>query len=451
MPSLSSKLSRVGAAAALLAGLLLTGPVPVAAAGIVFPAVGVKPHVVPATPDANEHFACQDRHLNDPSGTPSCYGPQSIYAAYGFDKLLSQGITGKGRTIVIVDAFQNPQIKKDLAAFDAAFGLKAPPALNIIAPFGLTPFDPNNDNQVGWSSEISLDVEWAHAIAPDATIDLVLSRDDQDANINKAVKYAVDHNLGDVISQSFGGAENCAAASDVKALHQTYQKATARGMTLIASSGDDGAAQLTCDFTAFQRVASWPANDPFVTSVGATNLQADLKTGAYVSERAWADEFSGCAPARQFGCSGGGFSNVYDRPDYQASTAGTKHGHRGVPDVSYNGGVDGGVLAYWGLGGGFFIFGGTSAGAPQWAGLVAMADQLARGRLGQIDPDLYSFAASPRFGGTAFHDISSGNNSFQNVDGSTIAGYKAARGWDAVTGLGTPKANVLVPLLASGH
>ena len=447
MPSLRLKLSRVGAAATLLAGLVLTSS-PQVAVGVVFPAVGAKPHVVPATPDANQHFACQDRHLDDPSQTPSCYDPQSIRTAYGFDKLLAQGITGKGRTIVIIDAYQNPTIKADLAAFDAAFGLKAPPALNIIAPYGLTPFDSTDANQVGWSSEISLDVEWAHAIAPDARIDLVLAKDSEDASINKVTKYAVDRNLGDVISQSFGGAENCAKPSDVQALHETYQKATARGITLIASSGDEGAAQLTCDLTAYQRVASWPADDPLVTSVGATNLQANLDTGAYVYERAWADAFSGCSPARQFGCSGGGFSNIFDRPAYQASTDGTKRGHRGVPDVALNGGVDGGVLAYWGVGGGFYIFGGTSAGAPQWAGLVALADQLARERRGLVNPDLYSIAGSNRLGGSAFHDITAGNNNFQNVDLSTIAGYKTARGWDAVTGLGSPRANVLVQLLA---
>jgi subtilase family serine protease len=450
MVSLRPKLSSVGAAAALLASLLLLNPAPIAAGGVVFPSVGVNPHAVLATHDANLHFTCQNRHLDDPSGKPACYSPQSIQAAYGFDKLQSHGITGKGRTIVIVDAFQNPTIKQDLASFDAAFGLKAPPAFNIIAPDGLTPFDPTDNNQVGWSSEISLDVEWAHAIAPDATIDLVLAKDNQDANINRVTKYAVDHNLGDVISQSFGEAESCALPGDVQTLHQIYQKATNKGITLLASSGDQGAAQPTCDGSAFMLSASWPAVDPLVTSVGATNLQADLTTGAYVSERAWADAFSGCFPASQFGCSGGGFSNIYSRPAYQAFTAGTRRGHRGVPDVAYNGGVDGGVLAYWGVGGGFYIFGGTSAGSPQWAGLVALADQLGHDRVGQIDATLYGIAASPQLYKTAFHDITSGNNNYLNVDSTTITGYQTAKGWDPVTGLGTPKANVLVPLLALG-
>jgi subtilase family serine protease len=453
MVSLRLKIARTGGATALVASLLLMSPVAVAAGGAAFPSVGVHPHAVLATQDSNLHFSCQNRHLDDPSNKPACYSPQSIQAAYGFDKLLSHGITGKGRTIVIVDAFQSPTIAQDLASFDAAFGLPAPAAFNIIAPNGLTPFDATDPNQVGWSGEISLDVEWAHAIAPDATIDLVLATDNQDASLNSVTKYAVDHNLGDVISQSFGEAESCALPSDVQTLHKTYQKATNKGMTLVASSGDSGAAQPTCDGSAYALSASWPANDPLVTGVGATNLQADLTTGAYGSERAWADAFSGCFPTSQFGCSGGGFSNIYERPAYQTFTAGISRGHRGLPDVAFNGGVDGGVLTYWGVPfgpGNAFIFGGTSAGSPQWAGLVALADQLGHNRVGQINATLYGIARSPRLYSLAFHDITTGNNSFLNVDSTTITGYQTGSRWDPVTGLGTPKANVLVPFLALG-
>jgi len=447
--------------AAVAAALVLVAPgapaVAQAASAIAFPSVGVTPHAVLATEDSITHlFTCQSRHLDDPSNLPACYSPQSITTAYGFASLQSHGITGKGRTIVIVDAFQSPTITTDLALFDSTFGLNAPPAFNIIAPDGLTPFNSADPNQVGWSAEISLDVQWAHAIAPDATIDLVLAKDNQDADLNSATKYAVDHNLGDVISQSFGEAESCALPADVQTLHQIYQEATRKGITLLASSGDDGATQPTCDGSALMLSASWPAVDPLVTSVGATNLQADLTTGAYVSERAWADAFSGdffaCFPTNQLGCSGGGFSTIYQRPAYQAGF-GIPRGSRGVPDVAYNGGVDGGVIAFWGvpLGpGAAFIFGGTSAGSPQWAGLVALADQLGHHRVGQIDDTLYGIAHFPPLYKAAFHDITTGNNSFANADATIITGYQTAKGWDPVTGLGTPKANVLVPLLAFG-
>jgi subtilase family serine protease len=248
----------------------------------------------------------------------------------------------------------------------------------------------------------------------------------------------------------------------VQTLHNIYQEATSKHITLLASTGDEGAAQWNCAGTALMRSASWPADDPLVTSVGATSLTANLTTGAYGSEIAWSDDNSGgCYPASQFGCSGGGFSNIFTRPSYQASTPGTNWAHRGVPDVAYNGGVNGGVLTHWGVGlcayygdcapdpNSLFIFGGTSAGSPQWAGLVALTDQLYRGRIGSIDTTLYRIAASPSLYRTAFHDITSGNNNFPNVDATTIFGYRTANGWDPVTGLGTPKANVLVPLLVS--
>ena len=239
-------------------------------------------------------------------------------------------------------------------------------------------------------------------------------------------------------------------------------KATLKGITLFASSGDDGAAQPTCDESSFLKSASSPAIDPFVTAVGGTNLVADADTGAYGSERAWADLFSGsgvigCFPTSVAGCSGGGFSDEFGRPLYQFGFSGTRPGHRGVPDVAYNAGVDGGVIVHWGAGDEFFggdpkdpnsfwLFGGTSAGSPQWAALAAIADQKAGHRLGLLNDDLYRIASSSYLYPKAFHDITSGNNSFDSV-----TGYQAKAVWDAVTGLGSPNAAVLVPLLAGHH
>ena len=198
--------------------------------------------------------------------------------------------------------------------------------------------------------------------------------------------------------------------------------------------------------------------------MGGTTLQADAVTGAYGSERAWSDVFSGatgtlgCFPPDQLGCSGGGFSDIYSRPAYQAGVAGIPRGKRGVPDVAYNAGVDGGVLTHWGVGlivdagldpntPAFFIFGGTSAGSPQWSGLVALADQLGHHRVGAINDLLYAIAGSPALYKQAFHDITSGNNDYGVSDTVTVPGFQTRKGWDPVTGLGTPKANVLVPLL----
>lgn len=169
------------------------------------PAVMQAPHYVvyAGTVSEGRTFRCQ---TTTPAG---CYGPQQIRQAYEIQPLLDSGITGKGRTIVIVDAYQSPTIGSDLHTFDQLFGLNDP-TLNIIAPDGLTPFDQSDANQTGWAGEITLDVEWAHAIAPDATIDLVLAKSNADADILSATTYAVNNNLGDVISQSFGEAESCA-------------------------------------------------------------------------------------------------------------------------------------------------------------------------------------------------------------------------------------------------
>src|SRR5271157_707692 len=162
-----------------------------------------------------------------------CYNPQQIRRAYNIQSVLNAGITGVGRTIVIIDAFQSPTIAHDLATFDSVFGLPNP-TLNIFAPDGLTPFNPNDPNQIGWAGEITLDVEWSHVVAPNATIDLVLAKSSNDPDILSATKYAVENNLGAVISQSFGEGEICADPKLLQAEHQVFKEATAKHITLFA-------------------------------------------------------------------------------------------------------------------------------------------------------------------------------------------------------------------------
>ena len=455
--------SRMVALAASLALLTPGAPAVALAAHVVTPAVGAHPRAVRITPDALK-VGCQDIR----PGRLQCYSPQQIRTAYGFDQVLAKGITGKGRTIVIVDAFSSPTITTDLDAFDTLFGLNAPPSFVQVAPDGLTPFDVNDANQVGWSAEISLDVQWAHAIAPDASIVLDLAKSNDDADILSATKYAVDHNLGDVISQSFGEAESCVDPTLLSQEHQLFEKATRKGITLVASSGDQGAAQPTCDGSSFLLSASSPASDPLVTAVGGTNLVAgpegcsstapaitpitcpdpfNVPSGTYISEHAWNDATPAGGGDTAHGFSGGGFSNLYARPFYQVGTSGTRPGHRGVPDVSYNAGVEDGVVAFWGVPfgpGAAFIFGGTSAGSPQWSGLVALADQAVHERVGFINPILYGIARVPRLYRAAFHDITSGNNSYTPDGVLEITGYQTQTGWDPVTGLGSPKADALI-------
>lgn len=416
----------------------VTGTGAIALAGTVTPAIGATPHYrlaghVGSDPSATT-FSCQT-----PTAPIHCYGPDQIRTAYGVDKLGAHGLDGRGRTIVIVDAFQSPSITSDLATFNAVFGLPSAP-LRIIAPDGLTPFDPNDPNETGWAGEITLDVEYAHAIAPAATVDLVLAKSNQDADILSATKYAVQHNLGDVISQSFGEDERCVDPTLLKAQTRLFQQATNKGITLLASSGDQGAAQPTCDGTSFSKAVSSPAVDPNVTAVGGTILDADLTTGAYHSETTWNEPAFAVA-------GGGGFSTLVKTPAYQRSL---RLPSRGVPDVSYNAAIDGGVLAVYSPTGdpasqAVYIFGGTSAGSPQWAGLVALTTQLAHHRQGLLNPRLYAFAHPPLYN-ALFHDITTGDNTYHGD--VTVQGYPAAKGWDPATGIGTPRADRLVPLLA---
>jgi subtilase family serine protease len=382
-------------------------------------------------------FSCQSA-----AAPVVCYGPDQIRAAYNIQPVLDRGITGRGRTIVIIDGFQSPTIREDLALFDQAFHLPDP-VLTIKTPDGLTPFDETNLLQLGWAREISVDVEWAHAIAPGAAITLVLAKSGDDADILSATRYAVRHNLGDVISQSFGEAEMCANKERLEAQHELFREATAKGMTLLAASGDIGAAQPTCDGTGFVKSASTPASDPFVTGVGGTRLLADPVSGAYSSESGWAD------PS---GASGGGFSTLFRRPGFQAPFNADRKA-RGVPDVAITASRFGGMLAAWGSSpkgpGQFALFSGTSAGTPLWAGIVALADQQHGHRLGSINSSLYHVAKSKSYT-RAFHDITTGNNSVgpaQHVD-PPVQGFAAAPGWDAVTGLGTPNVANLLPLIS---
>ena len=237
------------------------------------------------------------------TATVKCYEPRQIRMAYN----VPGGLTGAGRSITIIDAFQSPTIGADLAAFSKLFNL-ASPKLRIIAPQGLTPFNSKDPDQVGWAGEISLDVEWAHAIAPGATINLVLARSDQDKDIFAAQRYVIRHNLGDVLSQSFGEAERCMRPRVLKGTHELFKEAAAERMTVFASSGDFGSAQPSCNGSSFTEAASSPASDPRVTGVGGTHLQAGFPDGDYEGETAWNDSI---------GSSGGGYSVTYSRPRFQ--------------------------------------------------------------------------------------------------------------------------------------
>jgi subtilase family serine protease len=403
----------------------------------------------------------------------TCYGPDQIRVAYGVQPLLNKGITGAGRTIVIIDAYGSDTLSTDLTTFDAYFGLPNP-TLNVIYPDG-PPLPTDPVNAAGWKGETSLDVQWAHAIAPGATIDLVVAKSNNDADILSATKYVSDHNLGDVVSQSFGEAEACMDPSLLAQQHKLFQKMTDQDITLLASTGDDGAAQLACDGNSYIKAISTPASDPNVTGVGGTDLIATPPTanadgsiatvgGTYQSESVWNETALLGGPA----ASGGGVSSIYRKPAYQFLVPSLRTSNmRWLPDVSYNAAVFNGVLVVYTCEAGdancgstvgqvFFRFGGTSAGSPQWAGLIALTDQLAHGRVGAINPELYILGASPSIASHFLHDVTTGDNSIPDLTpflgapfGTPITGYPATPGWDASSGLGSPKADALVPALVA--
>ncbi len=436
---------------------------PAAAAHVVSPAVGriaVTPEISAPQKKPTKKgdlFSCQSAPLNGKQG-PRCYSPQQIQKAYDYSRLLARGIDGTGETIVIVDAFSNPYIQQDLSVQDETFGLPAPPSFSIVAPQGVPDFDPNDPAQINWAAEISLDVLAAHAMAPGASIVLVEGASDTDAALYAAEKYAVDNHLGDVMSQSFGEAESCVDPSYFSQWQALFKQAAAQGMTSFASTGDSGAAQFSCDGSSAILAPGWPAADPDVTAVGGTTLNATDPKGDWAGETAWTEPLFGCnPPAVSFpgpdvNCSGGGYSTIFSRPSWQRKAIKGGAG-RGVPDVAYDAGVNGGILIHSGIvlqlfygedpsTPDFLIFGGTSAGSPQWAALTADADQMAGHDLGGINPALYALDHRP--GPDAFHDIVKGNNNVVETGG----GYKAGDGWDPVTGLGTPDAMSLLSGLA---
>jgi len=389
----------------------------------------------------------------------NCLDPYEMRHAYRLDSLIAGGYDGAGQTIVILDAFDHPNIASQLTAFDAFYGLPDP-AFTKVAPDGLTPFDATDGNMVGWAEEISLDVEWAHAMAPGAKIVLLLAKSDSDVDLVSALNYAVANRLGDVISMSFGENESCLGPDLQNAYHSAFAAATAKHITLIASSADQGAALSTCDGTSWVKAVSSPASDPLVTGVGGTELTvakyclrshgcdpaAHLAPGTYQGETAWNEGLPYGDYGSVFGygtlSGGGGFSTVFAEPPYQQ---GVIHGgrQRAVPDVAYSAAVEHGVLTFLdipGIQSGFYLFGGTSAGAPQWASITAIANQRAGTDLGFLNAGLYRIVEQAY--AVSFHDVTVGTNSSlqfdQNGNPVDITGFNAGRGWDAATGAGSP-------------
>jgi subtilase family serine protease len=430
-----------------------------------------------------------------------CFGPQAMQNAYNVSSLIGQGFTGKGKTIAVIDSFGSATIANDLNVFSTAFNLPhlcgeagvactpGMPTFKILEVQGSPPPNPpppNNgtsqESHNKWALEVSLDVEWAHAIAPEANILLVTTPTAETLGVQgfpqmmNAVQYVVDNHLADVISMSLGAGEATLPSAALMKLRQAFIDARANHVTVLASSGDGGTSNSFKEPTKSPRPipypsVGWPASDPLVTAVGGTRLCMEATMGLTVdntSPPAVCQSHSGVRE-RAWPPSGGGYSIYFSRPDFQATlpagssyvgssvgAPGPNSNMRGVPDVAFQASSGTGPLVYMsepattssgtGCGGaspcsvGWYVVGGTSCSAPQWAGLIAIADQMAGSDLGYINPALYKIASDPAKYAVDFFDVTLGNNQT-----TSIPGYPASMGWDAVTGLGTPDAAHLLP------
>lgn len=383
----------------------------------------------------------------------ACYRPAQFQQAYDLKPLYAAHLNGRGRTIIIVDSFGSPTIGHDLATFDKAFGLPAPPSFKVLQPVGPVPaFNPKNATMVNWAFETSLDVEYSHAIAPGANIVLLETPVAETEGtvgfpqIVAAENYAIDHHLGDVITQSFGATEETfPSVNSLLDLRSAFINAAAHGISVLASSGDTGVSNYMFNGVTLytHRVVGWPSSDPLVTSVGGLQLHLDAQGNMVLPDNVWNETYLfGTATAGS-----GGPSAVFARPAYQNGV--TRSAHRLTPDVSLSAAVNGGALVYLSAGvpAGFYIVGGTSEASPEFAGVVAIADQAAGHDLGLLNPMLYALGS----GGPGLPDITIGNNTVtfpQNGHTYTVPGFSAIPGYDMASGLGTIDAAKLVAELA---
>jgi subtilase family serine protease len=465
-------------------------------------------------------FGLQARHVGHslPSPQPSpycnfgnasapfillCYTPQDLRVAYNYPSNLN----GSGQTIVIVDAFGYPTVQADLNTFDVQFGLPHT-QVQIVCQGGVCPiFNASDPDQVGWSQEISEDVQTVHALAPGAHIVLYVGTTDDDLTMEQAVLSAVQMFPHSIISQSWGDPEldllqgtcfddtdnpagHCTSAyvADVLATgERAYRLAAEDGTTVFASAGDWGADNSglcyafpsPCGFTSANPI--YPSSSPWVTAVGGTQgnpyfngsspaacgtaptcslgLVKFLNTPSCQLGNLTPTGAASCVPVGyggeqvwnepQYGlATGGAPSQLFSTPWYQV---GLGLHSRTTPDVSADAAASGGGLNYWSAipsEAGWLDSVGTSFGSPIWSTIAALADQLAAqhhgGTIGFINPALYLIGEIPWLYSLAFHDITVGNNA---VAGSSV-GFAAGSGWDDATGWGTPNVANLVPLLA---
>lgn len=382
------------------------------------------------------------------TATKRVFTPPGIQQSYNLPALYSEGLTGAGKTIAIVDSFGYDQAAADLKQFSTDYGLPLMCGMpDVTCQPGMAKFStltignhqvksppdgsqsPQQEASNAWSLEVALDIEYAHTVAPGANILLVASPTAETLGVQglpqmmNAEQQVVDQHLADVVSQSFGTAEGAFSSKEsLLSLRHAFEAGTAAGITFLASSGDDGSTG-----SAKQPVGKggallptpevgWPASDPLVTAVGGTNLCTSPFNGAVLDSASGPADCASGDRETAWNGSGGGYSKVF---------AG-----RQVPDISMNASCKTYVVVLDtapGFGGYYGVCG-TSEASPMFAGVVAIAAQAAGHNLGNINTAL----AKPLAG---TYDVTKGDNV---QAGTGIPGFSAGPGWDAVTGAGTP-------------
>jgi subtilase family serine protease len=409
-----------------------------------------------------------------PTATSSCgvgslaagagaYTPDEIASAYGFDSLYGAGDYGAGETVALME--YEPYATSDIDAFENCFAVNGDPigggdaadVQEIDVDGGAGAQGP--DGQYG-SGESALDIEEVLSVAPDATVDVYETSDTgSDATTLDAYNAMIENATVDAISTSWGECETALSESDpafAAEENAIFEEAAAAGISVFAASGDTGSTACQGELSGHAGDAAAvedPSSQPYVTSVGGTSLPSASDPAA---QTVWNDSL---------GAGGGGVSTLWKMPSYQSAAAATLPGVlsllasgsacgatlgsdcRETPDVSADADPDTGYLIYWD--GGWQAFGGTSAAAPLWAGLIALADgsSACAGRtIGFANPVLYGIAANPTEYADDFTDVTSGDNALLSELGGL---FGATPGYDMATGLGTPKAATLVPDMCS--
>ncbi|MGH9588127.1 MAG: protease pro-enzyme activation domain-containing protein [Acidobacteriaceae bacterium] len=444
--------------------------IPSALAGVVLSVRNIsdfKPH--PLHRAGHVNAAGPEYTFNSGSSHSHFLAPGDVAVIYNLNPLYNSGYTGSGQTIVV--AGQSAIKASDITNFQKAAGLSTKaPQTTLVPNTGTSTVDDSNGDE----DESELDIEWAGAIAQGATINFVYVGNNQNASVFDAIQYAIEKNIGQVISNSYGACEAAYPSSEVSALEGLFMQANAQGQTIVSAAGDLGATD--CDNSATTDLATkglavdLPASSPYVTGMGGTEFLADASAPStywnstnsagqvsaiqFIPEKVWND--SSASLGIQGG--GGGSSNLFGKPTWQKGTGVPSDGKRDIPDISLNASPNHDGYLYCASGSnadstscsnGFLdasgvpnVAGGTSFAAPIFAGVLAILSQRLQAKgLGNVNPEIYALAGSAAYS-SAFHDTTNGNNRVPCKVGSTGCtsspiGYSATPGYDLASGWGS--------------